>query len=41
MAEQNIDNKNTNTRFKQRKGNDANLSQFVFGKVPPQARDLE
>ena len=41
MAEQNTDTKNNNTRFKQRKSNDANLSQFVFGKVPPQARDLE
>ncbi|MEY4874882.1 MAG: hypothetical protein RL708_31 [Bacteroidota bacterium] len=41
MAEKNTDTKNPNTRFKQYKNADANLSQFVFGKVPPQARDLE
>jgi replicative DNA helicase len=41
MAEAFNDTTNSSTKFKRKSTTDANLSQFVFGKVPPQARDLE
>ena len=40
MADLNSEIKNTTNRFRN-KNSQVDLSQFVFGKVPPQARDLE